>query len=277
MVFVVFVLFVLATAFAAPLDVSIARMFGGGGSSTTLGNAISVLSSGKVVLSGYTNGNVGSTPTGVTEGVAQGFATDGTVLWTKQVTTGAGGNLQFWASAIDSSDNTYVVARCSGSFYGVSTAGDFDVCFVKLDSAGNLLASFLNGGTGLDQAWQIAVNKADGSIYIVGGTVSSTWNGQTKTGTADAFVLKISVTGSTSTLLATKLFGVAGQDTFFLAVTVDSTGNTWAVGYTKGASYAGVTNAGAVGTADVLIQKMNPSGTVLFSTLIGGPGADLGE
>jgi hypothetical protein len=60
------------------------------------------------------------------------------------------------------------------------------------------------------------------------------------------------------------------------AITIDSSGNAYITGETDSADFSGTTGA-TVGTFDVLVSKLSPTGTLLFTTLVGGTSEDVGN
>ncbi len=96
-------------------------------------------------------------------------------------------------------------------------------------------------------------------------------------GCMDAFVLKLSADGST--LLYTAHFGGSRWDGG-LGIAVDVAGNAYVVGQTASSDFP--TTEGAFqttfagGDRDTFILKLNPSGTVVYSTYLSGSGRDGG-
>lgn len=150
------------------------------------------------------------------------------------------------------------------------------------------------GGSGLDVAWDIALDGA-GNIYVTGETLSAnlaatagaydeSFNGGSSAG-GDAFVAKYDNTGSN--LLYLTYLGGSGNDGA-LALVVDSAGNACLTGYTDSPNFPtmfafrdtinGTLSAGLKKfPVDAFAAKLDPSGSnLLYSTYLGGNGVDEG-
>eukprot|EP00053_Salpingoeca_punica_P011957 m.106728 g.106728 ORF g.106728 m.106728 type:complete len:727 (+) comp15820_c0_seq10:110-2290(+) len=121
------------------------------------------------------------------------------------------------------------------------------------------------GSTGGDSLSRVAYD-ADGNIYATGQAGGSI-QGQSLTGTVDAYIVKFNSTGG---LLWLKLLGSAVATKSF-GVAVDPTGNPVIAGYTDGA-LPGQTSAGEV---DFFMAKFDKtSGSVLWINQFGTAGND---
>jgi hypothetical protein len=132
------------------------------------------------------------------------------------------------------------------------------------------------GGSGLDGAAAV-VTDATGNAYVVGWTSSLNFpvgGGPQPTpgGLMDAFITKLDPTGTTR-LYSTYLGGF-GND-YALAATLDPAGNLWVAGGTASANFPTASPLQSyAGSTDAFVAKLNPSGTLLFSTYLGGSGFD---
>jgi hypothetical protein len=133
------------------------------------------------------------------------------------------------------------------------------------------------GGTGFDQAYNVAVDAA-GNAYVVGVAFTDdfpTTPGafQTSPSGSDGFVTKLSPDGSTL-VYSTYLSGANCQ-----GVAVDSSGSAYVTGY---AAINFPTTPGAFQTSlrggfDAFVTKLSPSGaSLVYSTLLGGSFDDFG-
>jgi len=249
--------------------VSLRRVMAAGGSTETTANAVSVLSTGAVVLSGITNGNIGTPTAGVRKSFYRAYTANGDVDWTQQVS--AGSHAQPIGSATDTSDNVYVAVRCQGSWYGGVWAGSYDACAVKFNTAGTAVLSVQTGGSGDDRVTSIAVDVNDGSFYMAGGTSSNSWMGRAKVGSTDGFVTRHASNGS---LLSLSLYGTISQVVLLNGIAVDRAGYVWSAGYTTAPMYQGTASAGG---QDMLLQKTTPAGVVLFARRVGNSGNEQGK
>jgi len=140
--------------------------------------------------------------------------------------------------------------------------------------------SLYQGGTGLDQAYGIAVDAA-GNSYITGTTESVNFPLQSQAlaypndSRKNAFVMKLNPQGTT-VLYSTYLGGNADDEG--LAVAVDASGQALVTGYTDSTNFptANPYRAANSGARDGFVTRLSPAGnTVLYSTYLGGSGSDL--
>lgn len=143
-----------------------------------------------------------------------------------------------------------------------------------------LTFSSFSGGTGLDEAYGIAVDAA-GNTYVTGTTASINFplQGQYQPYPNDnrknAFVVKLNPQGTT-VLYATYLGGAADDEG--LAIAVNSLGQAHIAGYTDSTNFptASAYRAANSGGRDGFITKLNASGNGLVSsTYLGGSEADV--
>lgn len=133
------------------------------------------------------------------------------------------------------------------------------------------------GGSAKDDGFGIAVDNA-GAVYIAGQTASSGFPPNASTvapaGGFDGFVTKVNANG---TLAFTNYIGGTGNDAAS-SIAVDANGNIYLAGGTEGgfpvtgdafqSSFGG-------GSTDGFVAKFDNTGTVLYSTELGGDGSDL--
>ena len=140
--------------------------------------------------------------------------------------------------------------------------------------------SVYQGGTGLDQAYGIAVDAA-GNSYITGTTESVNFPLQSQAAVypndnrKNAFVMKLNSQG-TAVLYSTYLGGNADDEG--LAITVDGSGQALVAGYTDSTNFptASPYQATNNGGRDGFITRLSATGTTLaYSTYLGGSGSDL--
>ena len=211
--------------------------------------------------------------------------------------------------AVDSSGNVYV----TGSFYTdlVNSTGavDFagsslsaktttyssDVLVAKLDSTGTQQWIRTLGGTASEAGYGVAVDGS-GNVYVAGyfsndsGNASTaldfanaTLNGISSGGSEDGFVSKLNSSGTQQWLR--KIGGDASSESM-RSVAVDGSGNVYVGGsYDNnladdstaidfaGASLLGKTASGSGG--DMVVAKLNSSGTQQWIKTLGGTGIDL--
>jgi Beta-propeller repeat len=117
----------------------------------------------------------------------------------------------------------------------------------------------------------------DGSMYVCGWSESAdvpvlnasqpAWRGST-----DAFVMKLS---ASNTIVYATYLGGSGQDQAN-AIEIDAAGNAYVAGWTASADFprAGAFQQGLSGSRDAFVTKLSPAGGIVFSTYLGGSGAD---
>jgi len=198
---------------------------------------------------------------------------------------GTGGDVAY-GIAVDGSGDAYVTGSTASSNFPVASAeqtayaGGGDVFVTKLNPTGSapVYSTYL-GGSGPDVGSGIVVDSS-GAAYVVGTTSSTNFPTTTNAyqsayaGNGDAFILKLSPTGSA--LVYSSYLGGTGAD-FGQAIAVDSSGNAYVAGSTGSTDFPTVNplQVGNVGSSDAFVTKINPSGTgLVYSTYLGGSGAD---
>jgi len=264
-------------AFVAKLSPSGAHLWSTylGGVSYDYGRGVAVDASGNVVVTGYTqshgwvydgfdtsfNGNV--------DAFLAKLSPSGAHLWS----TYLGGNHDDYGRgvAVDASGNVLVtgLTLSSGWVSGGFDTGltGYDDAFVaKISPSGAHLWSTYLGGSSEDWGYGVAVDAA-GNVVVTGYTYSSSML------PADAFVAKLSPSGAH--LWTTDLGG--GGDDHGYGVAVDPSGNVLVTGYTYSSGWvSGGFDTSHNGHYDAFVAKLSPSGAPLWSTYLGGSGADYG-
>jgi len=156
--------------------------------------------------------------------------------------------------------------------------GSVNAFVAKLGPGGNSLiyCTYL-GGRIDDRAFGIAVDSS-GKAYVTGWTSSSTFPvispaQSTLAGGRDAFVAKLNPAGNT--LIYSTYLGGAGNDSGN-GITVDSSGNAYVAGYTYSTNFPTVSahQTSNAGTENAFLAKLSSSGTLIYSTYLGGNGSD---
>ncbi len=179
---------------------------------------------------------------------------------------------------VDSSGNSYITGYFEGTvdFGGgnVTSAGAADIFILKLNSSGTFQWVNIFGGTSTDVGQGIAVDSS-GNSYITGsfqGTVDFGSGDITPSGFDDIFVLKVNPSG---TFQWVNTFGGTsidvGED-----ITVDSSGNSYITGWFRETVDFGGGNVTSVGGADIIVLKLNSSGTFQWVNTYGGTSTDVG-
>jgi len=263
-----------------------------GGSRLDVGQSIAVASDGSCYVTGYTNSSdfpaqnaYDSTFNGgYIDVFVSKFSTNGDLLWSSYL--GGIGVDWGYGIAVASDGSCYVTGFTASSdfptldAYNPSSNGDWDVFVSKFNTGGSLLWSTFFGGALWDEALGITV-AGDDSCYITGFTVSidfpilNAFN-STYGGYGEAFVSKFAANGSLlwSTYLGGSDGGERGYD---VAVTSDGscyvTGETFSTNFPTKNAY----NSTLSGGYDAFVTKFNVSGSLLWSTYLGGSeGGDYG-
>ena len=228
----------------------------GKASSASYGQGVAVDSSGNVYVAGYTTGGLnGNTQVGIRAYFVSKYNSSGSLIWLKQLGVSAKNTYGF-AVAVDSSGNVYASGSTSGGLNGNSQTGSYDYFVVKYDSSGNLTWLKQLGLAAIPtESYGVSVDSS-GNVYAVGYT-SGGLNGNTLTGSKDYFVAKHDSSGNLTWL---KQLGVSGLRSYTTAVTVDSSGNVYASGYTTG----GLNGNTQTGGYDYFAVKYNSSGTLTW-------------
>jgi filamentous hemagglutinin family protein len=185
------------------------------------------------------------------------------------------------AIAIDSSGDSYITGRTASSDYA-ATVGDLtlggatDAFVSKYDDSGSLVWATYFGGSGTEIPYDIAVDSS-GRAYITGTASSadlSVTDASTLLGTQDAFLTRLSATGS-SVEFNTYVGGAIGSPavTFGNTVAVDGSGNFYAAGSTTATDFtttSGVLDQTFGGAEDAWIVKYDNTDTRQWQTLLGG-------
>jgi uncharacterized repeat protein (TIGR01451 family) len=189
--------------------------------------------------------------------------------------------------AVHTNGHVYVAGYTDAADFpsaGGSFGGARDAYVAKLNATGTalLFATYL-GGSGIEQGHGLAVDK-DGNAYVGGTTASAnfpTTGGafdSTLGGDWDAFVVKLSATG---TLVYSTYLGGSGDENNVFAlggVTVNAAGNAFVAGITTSTDFP--TTSGAhkqllSGPSDAFVVKLNPAGTgLVYGTYLGGSSYD---
>ncbi len=270
-----------------------------GGSAADLGTAIAVDNNG----SAYITGRTGSTNFPTTAGVVDPTHGGGNDAFVAKFTPTGGGLVYatYLGGSLDDSGLSIAVDRQGNAYVSGSSAslnfpttagslqpthgGSTDAFVAKLspDGTGLLYSTYL-GGTDVDQANGIAVNKNTGVVFVAGATASAnfpTTAGAFQTthgGVSDAFVASLNAAGSA---LVYSTFVGGGDTDFGAAIAVDGLNRVSLTGQTKSTNFpttAGVPQTVFGGGAfDAFVTRLKPDGSgPLYSTYLGGSGDDRG-
>jgi hypothetical protein len=280
-----------------------------GGSAKDYGYGIAIDASGDAFIAGTTFSNDFPTTAGAYQtACGGGTCADGDVFIAELNSTGSGlvystllgGKSANQANAIvvDSSGNAYFTGYTRSANYPVTPGvfqglcgscktGFVDSYVTKLNSTGTALvySTFL-GGNNADVGYAIALDSSE-NVYVTGYTYSTnfpTTPGAFQTtlgGPTSAFVTKINSTASAkiySTYLNGSATGTSACAACGSAITADAEGNAYVAGLTWETNFPTTTGAYQTtfggGFHDAFVTKFSSTGTLIYSTYIGGSGDD---
>jgi uncharacterized delta-60 repeat protein len=220
--------------------------------------ALTTGSDGSIYIGGGTYGNLdGQINSGNGDAFISKFNPDGSKVWTQLL----GSNAFDYAYALTtgSDGSIYICGYTEGSLNGLTNSGGGDAFISKFNPDGSNVWTRLLGSNDFVAASALAIDS-DGSIYI-GGYTQGNLDGQTNSGSYDAFISKLNPNGSKAwtSLLGSNAFVAAS------ALASDSDGSIYIGGYTQG-NLDGQTNSGGY---DAFISKFNSNGSKVWSQLLG--------
>jgi hypothetical protein len=219
--------------------------------------AISVDSSGDLLIGGVTDGNLFALPHIVGSfGFVARYDNTGTKLWASEFGSSSPFiSSQDFVRAVTSDFEGNVIAAgfTDGSLFGTS-AGGIDMFVVKYSGPGTQLWGVQSGTSTTDNAAGV-VTDATGNIYVTGYTFGGL-DGNVNAGSADIFIRKFTSAG---TLVWTRQLGSPGLDVA-TCITIDTSGNLYIAGRTEGALDGNV----SLGALDAFVAKFDGNGTKLW-------------
>ncbi len=145
-------------------------------------------SDGSIYITGYTYGDLdGETNAGSSDGFLTKYSSDGTKEWTKLL--GTSNNERSYGVATASDGSVFIAGYSGGDLDGETNAGSMDIFVTKYLSDGTKVWTKLIGTSDNDRSWGV-VTASDGSVYTTGYTALGL-NGETSTGSYDAFLIKL--------------------------------------------------------------------------------------
>ena len=262
-----------------------------GGSNAERGNGIATDGSGNAFVTGnawstnfptsnaYQGSNSGSADVFLTK-----FSSSGSVQWSTYL---GGSSYDYgYGVATDGNGNAFVTGNTESTDFPTSSAtyasnsGDVDVFLTKFSSSGSVQWSTYLGGSSTDHGNGVATDGS-GNAFVTG----YTWSFNFPTSNAayashsgayvDAFVMKFSSSGSVqwSTYL-----GGSNTDRGH-GVATDGSGNVFVTGYTHSFNFPtdNAAYASHSGSADAFVAKFSSSGSMQWSTYLGGSSTDVGN
>jgi MYXO-CTERM domain-containing protein len=269
-----------------------------GGTAYEGGRALAVDASGNVYVTGQTysygfptTGGFDTTCGDCANYYYQAFVTKvdaagANLVWSSYLGGGGSTSDYGYGVAVDSGGNAYVTGYTESSDFpivgGFQTmmSGFSDAFVVKVDASGSSLAwsSYL-GGTSSEYGYGIGVDASD-NVLVAGYTFSPDFPvpGGFDTvldGGLDAFVTKVDATGA-SLVWSSFLGGSSSDQANGLAV--DGSGNAYVAGYTFSPDFPvpGGFDTALDGGLDAFVTKVDSSGSLAWSSFLGGTSSDYG-
>ncbi|MFI8684689.1 SBBP repeat-containing protein [Rossellomorea sp. NPDC077527] len=185
----------------------------------------------------------------------------------------------------DNLGNAYITGFTNSTDFPIQNAfqptfGGNGDCFVtKLSPLGSLIYSSYLGGSGGEFGLSISIDST-GNAYVTGETGSLDFPTQnafqsTFGGFIDAFVTKINPIGD---LIYSSYLG-GTQSEFGGSILTDSIGNAYIYGVTESTNFPtqNAFQSTFGGVSDVFITKVGPTGSLIYSTYLGGTDFEFGE
>ena len=166
--------------------------------------------------------------------------------------------------ARDASDNVIVSGITQGNLDGKTNSGQQDVFVSKYSTDASKQWTVVYGSAQDDVATGVATD-VEGNIYVTGFTDGAIFDGQTNTGSSDAFISKLDADGNS---VWTVLLGTAAQDKSY-GIVVDATNTIFIAGET----YGDLEDANN-GLNDVFVAAYNTLGIQQWIRQIGTSGSD---
>lgn len=190
------------------------------------------------------------------------------------------------ATAVDASNNVYVLGRFTGTidfdptvgiFNLTTSSGAYDIFLQKLDANGNFIWAISLPSTGYSYPSDLKLD-ASGNAYIAGGfdtqvdfDPSVATNLITPQGWQDAFILKLNANGLFQWV---HTFGAVNFSTSAQALAIDNNNDIILSGfYPTTIDFdpgAGVSNLTPAGYADIFILKLDAGGNFIFAKSTSG-------
>jgi hypothetical protein len=268
-------------AFVAKLDSSGALQWstflGGDGWDGSFGEIIAIDGSGNVYITGESDSSWGNpirTFSGGCDAFVAKLDSSGALQWSTFLGGEAARGDYGRGIAVDGSGNVYVTGNSYGSwgipinpFYVVGNS--YTVFVAKLDPSGALQwNTFLGGGNG-DAGMDIAIGGS-GNVYVMGNS-ASTWGNPIRPhsgafiGDDDVFVAKLDPSGA----LQWNTF-LGGKDSDEgRGIAIDGSGNLYIAGWSH-ESWGSPIHPFSGGFFNAFAAKLDPSGTLQWSTFLGG-------
>ncbi len=244
----------------SPGDCAMARLWGT--SANEYVNGMTIDHHGNLLVTGKTLGSLFGDPhAGGEDAFLLKILANGQVAWTRQWGTAANDSAN--GVAVDSAGNIFVAGQTDGAIDGQTHAGQTDAFLTSFSPDGEHRWTRQWGTSANDPGMAVKVDTG-GSIFVTGYTLGA-MDGQSHLGGSDIFLKRFNADG---TSVWTRQWGTNANDSGSSLAIHDN--HVFVAGITRGA-LGGQTYAGLV---DVFVMKVDFSGDVAWTRLIGTPGND---
>ncbi|MCG6139838.1 SBBP repeat-containing protein [Leptospira mtsangambouensis] len=157
---------------------------------TTSARAMSVDKKGSVYITGDANLAIdGQTKSGLIDQFLTRYNVFGERIWTRLLGGGGSSSTYSYGIYADNAFHIYTAGSTTGNLSGVNLIGTQDSYLTKYDGNGNLIWIRPSGSIGSIVYGRGISSDKYGTLYVTGSTDGS-FDGQTKLGTSDAFIMK---------------------------------------------------------------------------------------
>jgi hypothetical protein len=221
--------------------------------------AVAAASDGRIVVAGYTNGDLAAPAQGVDDAFVRVWTPDGAVAWTDQFGTPEYEEIR--DVAVDASGAVVVVGHSTGDLVGPS-AGNYDVFVRKYRADGDVAWTHVLGSAASEYASGIAI-AAGGDVVATASTDGVL--GAASVGNSDVVVQRLRSDGSP---VWTRQFGTPAFDAS-AGVAVSSADDIIVAGVTRGSI-----EGSSAGDDDGFVRKSSPTGAEVWTRQFGTPAED---
>jgi len=179
---------------------------------------------GNLYVAGGTNGALTEANAGLRDNFITKYDSDGNVLFSQQF--GTTGFETIYGVDTDNQGNFYITGVTDGDLGGSRQAESLDTFVAKYDSAGNQIWIRQIGQNVIFNAFNLAVDKESGDVFISGADVKPTLED-------DTFVIKFDTDGNQQWFTETGVSGFLSFDESY-GLTVADDGSVYTTGWTSG-------------------------------------------
>jgi hypothetical protein len=238
-----------------------------GGANYDVGISVSQTIDNGYIIAGYTSSNDGDITSnhGLFDALVIKLDALGNIVWQK---TYGGSQIENAFDLIQTDEGGYIVAGTSQSNDGQvsQNQGSVDVWIFKIDASGTIEWEKTFGGSTVDFITSI-IKTSDNGFAIVGHTFSNDGDILQNQGNADAWIVKISNTG---TIVWQKTYGGSEGD-YLYSIQQTNDGGYITCGQTESSDGNLSSNHGIT---DAWIMKLNPLGEIEWNKTYGGSNDD---